>query len=89
MARGPKKFGGPFLAGENFTAVDAFFSPVAIKINNYNLPIADISQHYVNRILELPHLRQWIKEALNEPWRVFEYEELEKKVGIIIKDLRS
>ena len=29
---GLRRFGGPFLAGNSFTAVDAFFAPVAFRI---------------------------------------------------------
>src|SRR6202034_2226410 len=32
---GLQRFGGPFLAGGAYTAVDAFFSPVAFRIQSY------------------------------------------------------
>lgn len=86
---GLNKFGGPFLAGRHFTAVDAFYSPVVIKINNYGLSIDEKPRQYVNRILALPNLKQWIEQALCEPWRVQEYEEIERQAGISTKDLRT
>src|SRR5699024_9614099 len=33
------KFSGSFLAGDQFTIVDAFFAPVALRVRNYGLPI--------------------------------------------------
>ena len=33
------RFGGPFLAGPRFTAVDAFFSPVAFRVQTYGIPL--------------------------------------------------
>jgi glutathione S-transferase len=38
---GLARFGGPFLAGEDFTAVDAFFAPVAFRIQTYGLSLAE------------------------------------------------
>ena len=32
---GLARFGGPFLAGDSFTAVDAFFAPVAFRFQSY------------------------------------------------------
>ena len=34
---GLTRFGGPFLAGATFTAVDAFFAPVAFRLQTYGL----------------------------------------------------
>lgn len=35
---GLTRFGGPFLAGKQFSAVDAFFAPVVFRIKTYQLP---------------------------------------------------
>jgi glutathione S-transferase len=32
---GLQRFGGPFLAGKNFSAVDAFFCPVAFRVHRH------------------------------------------------------
>ena len=37
FAEGLARFGGPWLAGDAFTAVDAFFAPVAFRIRTYGL----------------------------------------------------
>ncbi len=39
FAEGLSRFGGPYLAGDRFTAVDAFFAPVAFRIRTYGLDV--------------------------------------------------
>src|SRR4029450_13294768 len=39
-ADGLARFGGPFLAGVRFSAVDAFFAPVAMGLQTYQPPLA-------------------------------------------------
>jgi len=58
---GLKKFGGNFLAGNEFTAVDAFFAPVVLRIATYGLKLSDVSMAYCERIQQLPTLQTWIK----------------------------
>ena len=38
---GLTRFGGPFLAGSDFSAVDAFYAPVAFRIQSYGLPLSE------------------------------------------------
>lgn len=66
---GLKRFGGPFLAGAHFTAVDAFFAPVAIRVQTYGLELQSPSMQYVARLLELKSMQEWLAAALKEPWR--------------------
>jgi len=63
------RFGGPFLAGENFTAVDAFYAPVIFRLQTYGLSLGLKAQEYVERMLAFPAMRQWYDEALQETWR--------------------
>jgi glutathione S-transferase len=35
------RFGGPFLSGSRFCAVDAFFAPVAFRIQSFEPPLAE------------------------------------------------
>jgi glutathione S-transferase len=65
---GLQSFGGPFLAGAAFTAVDAFFCPVAFRVQTYSLPLDPPCSAYVQRLLALPAMRQWYDAALAEPW---------------------
>ena len=56
---GLRRFGGPFLAGESFTAADAFFAPVAFRAQTYNLALDAVAAGYVARILDLRSMRRW------------------------------
>jgi glutathione S-transferase len=72
--KGLEKFGGPFLAGPQFTAVDAFYAPVAFRVQTYGLQLQPAAMQYVSRLLELGAMRDWYAAALQEPWRHEEYE---------------
>jgi glutathione S-transferase len=56
-ADGLDRFGGPFLAGESFSAVDAFFAPVAFRIQTYRLPLSDPAAAYAGLLLGLDAMR--------------------------------
>jgi len=64
---GIEKFGGPFLAGAPFTAVDAFFCPVAFRVQTYGIKLNDTAATYAQRLLNLPAMQQWQAAALLEP----------------------
>jgi glutathione S-transferase len=57
--------GGPMLFGA-FSAADAFFAPVCMRIRSYGLPVAAEVQAYVGRVAALPGVRRWIDDALAE-----------------------
>lgn len=52
------KSDGPWLFGE-FSAVDAFFAPVAARIAGYNLPVGEFAAAYVATHLASPSFRRW------------------------------
>jgi glutathione S-transferase len=66
---GLTRFGGPFLAGRDFSAVDAFFCPVAFRIQTYGLELSAPSMAYAQRLLDLPAMRDWYDAALKEDFR--------------------
>lgn len=84
--KGLEKFGGPFLAGPQFTAVDAFFAPVAFRVQTYGLQLQPAAMQYVSRLLELGAMREWYTAALQEPWREEQYEAAVR--DILIEDHR-
>ncbi len=86
---GLKKFGGPFLTGAKFTAVDAFFAPVAFRVQGYNLKLAPVAMAYVDQLLTVAAMQEWYKAALAEPWREVAHEEEIAKAGKILQDLRT
>jgi glutathione S-transferase len=85
---GLNQFGGPFLAGSAFTAVDAFFCPVAFRIQTYGLVLSPTAMNYAQRLLELPTMKRWYGEALEEIWRDEAHEIDMRQTGILLQDLR-
>ena len=86
---GPRLFGGPFLAGSQFTAVDAFFAPVVFRVQSYQLPLSAEAMAYQQRMLDLPSMREWYEAALGETWREVSHEQDIAAYGAIIADYRS
>ena len=85
---GLDRFGGPFLAGKSFGAVDAFFCPVAFRVQTFDLRLAPRAQEYAERLLALDSMKKWYNEALKEPWRDAPHEEEIPRYGRLVKDLR-
>ncbi len=55
-----------FLCGAHFSIADAFYAPVILRLVGYGLAIDAVNRAYVQRILGLPALQQWIAEAKQE-----------------------
>jgi glutathione S-transferase len=85
---GLARFGGPYLAGAEFSAVDAFFAPVAFRIQTYGLALAPRALDYAQRLLGLGAMRRWYESALREPWRDVEHDEEVERYGVVLEDLR-
>lgn len=88
-SEGLSRFGGPYLAGQSFTAVDAFFAPVAFRIQTYDLALSPNSRAYANRLLALPAMQDWYTCALSETWRDEEHEAEARNAGTWLKDYRT
>ncbi|MEQ9916658.1 glutathione S-transferase family protein [Pectobacterium aroidearum] len=86
---GLTRFGGPFLAGKQFSAVDAFFAPVVFRIKTYQLPVSPEAAAYCDHLLAQPAMQRWLQDALAETWREDEHDEEVKKAGEVIEDLRA
>lgn len=86
---GLSRFGGPFLAGDRFSAVDAFFAPVVFRFETYNLERSPAMADYINHMLALPGMQSWASEALQEPWIDPVHETECEQLGKIVTDLRS
>ncbi|MGN6313303.1 MAG: glutathione S-transferase N-terminal domain-containing protein [Rhodanobacteraceae bacterium] len=82
-------FGGPFLAGDQFTAADAFYAPVAFRIQTYSLPVDGAALEYTQRLLALTAMREWYESALAEPWRDAGHEAEVSRWGEVVEDLRA
>jgi glutathione S-transferase len=86
---GLRRFGGPFLGGPRFGAVDAFFCPVAFRVQSYGLQLPPDATNYVQRLLVLDAMKQWYREALAEAWRDPAHEEEIAQLGRVTQDLRA
>lgn len=87
--QGLQQFGGPFLAGTHFSAVDAFFAPVAFRVQSYGLELSAAAMNYVATLLALPGMQRWYQQALAETWRDDAHEQEVHSAGHIIRDLRA
>lgn len=89
LGQGLARFGGPWLARSQFTAVDAFFAPVAWRIRTYGLQVDPAVHDWVARIIAHPAMQQWEAEALAEPYREIGHEEELRASASIIEDFRA
>ncbi|MCC7635604.1 glutathione S-transferase family protein [Stenotrophomonas rhizophila] len=63
---------GPLLF-ERFSIADAFFAPVVMRLQTYALPVAPRVRQYMDAVLALPGVQQWVAAALAEhDFRPFE-----------------
>ncbi|KAK4104928.1 hypothetical protein N658DRAFT_493035 [Parathielavia hyrcaniae] len=91
---GLRRFGGPFLAGSEFTAVDAFYAPVVLRFQTYLGALDRMGEEargYVARMSELEALREWVDAALKETGRerVHDAESCEGEGRRLVADLRA
>ena len=86
---GLSRFGGPFLAGASFSAVDAFFAPVAFRIQTFQPPLGATASAYAQRLLALPAMQSWYADALAEVWRDEAHDAEAREFGTITADLRA
>ncbi len=87
--QGLARFGGPFLAGPAFTALDAFYAPVAFRARTYGLGFGPDADAYAARLLALPAMQEWDEAALAEPFREEGHEAEARAAGEWLEDLRA
>ena len=85
---GLERFGGPWLTGPAFTALDAFFAPVAFRIRTYGLDVG-AGQAWVARVLAHPAMQEWERQALAEEWREESHEAELAAAGRLTADYRG
>jgi glutathione S-transferase len=66
---------GPFLFGD-FCAADAFFAPVAFRLDIYALPLAAPTRATCDAILAHPAVAAWREGARAESWIIEKWENL-------------
>ena len=85
---GLDRFGGPFLAGHTFTIADAFYAPVAFRLQTYGISLGTVADAYARRLLDLPPMREWYEAGIAEIWREPDHEAEVLAAGTITSDLR-
>ncbi|MFM5950644.1 MAG: glutathione S-transferase family protein [Novosphingobium sp.] len=85
---GLARFGGPWLAGAEFSAADAFFAPVAFRIRTYGLDVGK-GRAWVDHVLTHPAMLEWEAAALAEDWREEAHEAELAAAGVITADYRQ
>ena len=84
-------FGGPFLAGGQFTALDAFYAPVVFRIQTYGVGF-DLSKEaraYVDFMLQQPAMKEWYEAGIAETERDAAHEAEIAQSGEVIADYRA
>jgi glutathione S-transferase len=61
------KFGGPYLAGEEWGIVDAYYTPVATRFRTYGVKLSDFGDRgpaarYAERLMERPEFKAWLAD---------------------------
>jgi glutathione S-transferase len=87
-SEGLDRFGGPWLAGAAFTAVDAFYAPVAFRVRTYGIDVGPAGLAWVDQMIAHPAMREWETVALAETWREAGHEAELAESGTITADFR-
>ena len=87
--QGIAQFGGPFLGGDTFSAADAFFAPVAFRMQSYDLAFSTEAKNYLERLLALPSMQIWYQQALAEVWTDDAHDQEIASHGKITADYRQ
>ena len=82
-------FGGPFLAGREFTAVDAFFAPVVYRFRTYGVTASGAAAGYLETMLDHPAMKAWEAAALAEDFRDPPHEADLLRIGTVTADFRT
>lgn len=88
FAQGLDEFGGPWLAGKDFTIADAMFAPVAYRVRTYGLDIGATGQAWVDHIIAHSAMQDWERQALAEPQREIGHEEELQVAATVTADFR-
>ena len=77
------------VGGKAFSAVDAFYAPVAFRVQTYGLKLSDSAAAYAQRLRDLPAMREWYAAGLAENFRDAEHDDGVLEYGTVIEDLRA
>jgi glutathione S-transferase len=57
--------GGPFLFGQ-FSIADAMYAPIVLRFISYGIKVGEIETAYMQTILGLESLQEWIEAGIQE-----------------------
>ena len=63
---GLSRFGGPWLAGKEWGAVDILFAPVVSRLTTYDVKLSPAAEAYRARAIAHPLVAEWVKAAADE-----------------------
>jgi glutathione S-transferase len=86
---GLARFGGPWLAGADLGAVDAFYAPVAFRVRTWGIDVGEAGARWVETILAHPAMRAWEDAALAETFREQGHEAEVAAFGTVTRDDRA
>lgn len=86
---GLERFGGPWLAGDNFSAADAFYAPIVYRFRTYGLRAEGPAKAWMQAMLNHPAMLEWEQQALAETWREQAHEEEIMQIALITEDYRA
>ncbi|KAF7539726.1 hypothetical protein G7Z17_g12375 [Cylindrodendrum hubeiense] len=87
FTEGLDRFGGPWLAGKEFTIVDAMYAPIASRCKTYGIELEGAAQEYLDRLLEHPAVQEWVQGGIKETEREPLHEEDCVRGRRILEDL--
>jgi len=64
---------GKFLFGE-FSIADAMYAPIVLRFNSYGIEVGDVEKEYMNNMLSISPLKEWITEGIQEKEHLAECE---------------
>ncbi len=73
QARARHGSGGPYVFGA-FGAADIMFAPVVTRFVTYSVPVPRFAAAYMETMLSLPWMIEWIEAAQEVPWVIEQYE---------------
>jgi glutathione S-transferase len=88
-SEGISRFGGPFLGGSQFHAVDAMYAPVVFRAQTYGLALSPVASSYARQMQALPAMQEWYAAARAETWREPGHEAEARRAGEWLEDLRA
>ena len=59
---------GPYLFGAEFSAVEAFYAPLASRFKTYDVQLSEASQRYADALLEHPATIEFCEAGRRETW---------------------